>query len=543
MKVKALTKMFAAMATLVLLTGTITPAGAAMQAVSPGTNPFGFPLWYQDTSGLALELCLDNNPFCNLLPDAAFIPANPLLLPGNFPVESFYMIADSILPTTGGKNSDAKLRLALEATFATGTATLGQQITFLLVNLQKMDNLPPSTTCTVTHPYGTFTFTTDSLGTTLPGLGGQGFRARDPITPVPGVFSGIVGPGTTPNANIGPFLRSSTGFVTDPISGNVYISSAFAALTTVTGSPAGNNFFSIDCPNIGGPGINHVQTNLFNLSGKVVGLLLTPPAVTDFGVFKLGSPSPVKTFTVQNLTGAALIPTLTSSNPVFSITPGTCGAPVVANGTCTFDVTFTPAANGAQSSTITVSSSGLPSATSIVNGTGDGVAPTLTFDPVISFTKLSTQTISGTVTDNNGVGSVQVTVNGVAQTPITAPAGTTSFIWTKLITLPTANGINSISVTASDTAQPGGNLSATQTATITNDTINPVVSITTPAAGLSNNRNPNLSFIASDTNLAFTTVTVDNVGVTPVPATLGPLADGLHTVRVDAGDSAGNSGT
>jgi hypothetical protein len=37
----------------------------------------------------------------------------------------------------------------------------------------------------------------------------------------------------------------------------------------VVGSPTGNNFFRIDGPNVGGPGVNTIQTTLFNLSGKL----------------------------------------------------------------------------------------------------------------------------------------------------------------------------------------------------------------------------------------------------------------------------------
>lgn len=575
MKIKPLTKMLAALATLVLLGGT---AGAALQAVGPTSAVTTLPTWYQDTTGLALELCIDqtNFPpgrltsFCVLPPNfdpdptvAPFrTPPNSALLPitttgpiadNNFPDEIFYWLADSEpVPVAGG--DQGILRMALEAAFLTGVSP-NTGITFLRVNLKSLAGLPPNQTYTVNYPYGSFQITTNAQGI-VPPVNGQAFRLEDPaLGAVPGVFF----PPTMQSAattGIGPFLRTTgpsanlNGFVQSP-DGKFYVGDPTVPTEVVGGTnltnPTGANTFSIRGPGIATGNVNVVETvstKFFTLSGKVVGLLLTPPAGgTDFGPIKLNNTSAIKSFSVQNLTGAALTPTLAVSNPLFTIIPNTCGAPVNPGATCTFDVTFTPVADGAQSGTVTVSTPGVPSVTSSVSGTGDGVAPTLVLDPVIPFTKLSTQTISGTVTDNSGVGSVVVTVNGVAQTPIVAPAGTTSFIWTKLITLTNLNASNSISVTATDTAQPGGNISAAQTATITNDTINPVVAITAPAAGLSNNKTPNLSFTATDTNLSFTTVTVDNVGVTPVPATLGPLADGLHTVRVDAGDSAGNSGT
>jgi len=273
---------------------------------------------------------------------------------------------------------------------------------------------------------------------------------------------------------------------------------------------------------------------------------------TDFGVWKLATASTARTFSLQNLSLAAITPVISAivpnsnnvTSPDFSIVPSTCGAAVAPGASCNFDVIFNTTTDGVKSATIIASGgAAVPSAQTTVTGTGDGTAPTLVLDPVITFTKLATQIISGTVTDTIGVASVDVTVAGVSQGAATITAGNPS-IWTKTITLPNANAGNSISVTATDTAQPGGNISAAQTATITNDTINPVVSITAPANGsLINTRNPALTFNVVETNPAFNTVTVDNAPVNPVPATLATLADGQHTVRVDAGDSAGNPGT
>src|SRR5206468_1185906 len=65
--------------------------------------------------------------------------------------------------------------------------------------------------------------------------------------------------------NVGPFLRwdatapaPPVGFIGDP-----------AILHGITGSPFGNNFFRLDGPDVGGPGVNTIQTNLFSLTGKI----------------------------------------------------------------------------------------------------------------------------------------------------------------------------------------------------------------------------------------------------------------------------------
>jgi hypothetical protein len=119
-----------------------------------------------------------------------------------------------------------------------------------------------------------------------------------------------------------------------------------------------------------------------------------------------------------------------------------------------------------------------------------------------------------------------------------------------LITLPTLNAANAISVTATDTAQIGGNISVAQTATIIHDNIKPVVGITAPvipAGGLvTKNNKPVLTFSVTEVNPAFTTVRVDGsttpINPTPVSgeALVTALPDGLRTLRVEATDKAGN---
>jgi hypothetical protein len=44
-----------------LLLGSAQTAHAVLAGVGPNHPISGFPLWYQDTNGLALEMCLDNN--------------------------------------------------------------------------------------------------------------------------------------------------------------------------------------------------------------------------------------------------------------------------------------------------------------------------------------------------------------------------------------------------------------------------------------------------------------------------------------------------
>jgi FtsP/CotA-like multicopper oxidase with cupredoxin domain len=280
------------------------------------------------------------------------------------------------------------------------------------------------------------------------------------------------------------------------------------------------------------------------------GIQIAPPAGgSDFGVWKVGTPAvpaAPMTFTVTNMTGVPAGPLVLTPTAPFTLAADTCTGvtlTVAAPGnSCTFDVAFTPIADGVLNGTVTITATGAPTATASVRGTGDGTPPTLTLNPVAAFTSLASQTISGTVTDNVAVASVQVSVNAGVPATATITPGTPS-TWSMPISLTNLNAANTISVTATDTAQIGGNVSAPQTANITNDNIIPAVNMTSPLAGVTNNTNPVLTYTATDTNLVSTIVTLDSVTLPSVPVTLGPLADGAHAVTVDAADAAGNHGT
>src|SRR5512146_1720083 len=316
----------AAIAAVLLLSFFTGSAQAALKAIGPTSPVTTLPAWFQDLGNLALEPCLDQNGFCILTPlfdPAVTNPPNAITTTGpindtNFPDESFYFIVDSTLtiwdasaapPSLTGK---AVLRMALEAAFLTGVAPNTGQY-FLRVNLKQIKGLTPNSTYTVTFPYGTFQFTSDGTGTAS-AVGGAAYRAED--------FPPLLLP--APFTNIGPFLRSASGFVVDPVTGHTYIGDP-AIADTIVGSPTGNNFFRITGPNIGGVGIDTVQTNLFNLSGRVfTGVIATPLFVeratyvqdsttTKIDVFAFTGPvSNLGTPSVLEVSGAG-IPTTTMS--------------------------------------------------------------------------------------------------------------------------------------------------------------------------------------------------------------------------------------
>ena len=274
----------------------LAAAGPALAALpnTPGLQSMGpinpvstLPDWYQDNNGVALKLCVDQNAFCIITPEFDPQVSNtplPITTTGpindlNFPDELFYFLAESVPIPVGnaaGSAGDAvRVRFVLEAAFLGGVVP-GAGFTFLRLNMKRLQGLTPNSRFTVTHPYGSFQFTTDAAGAT-PTVNGQGFRAEDPpVLSNFDYFPAEMQQATT--THIGPFLKRTGGEVIDPVTGNAYLGDPKVA-TTVTGSPNGNNFVRVDGPNIGGPGVNSVRTDFFVLQGKVASLPRAPTAV------------------------------------------------------------------------------------------------------------------------------------------------------------------------------------------------------------------------------------------------------------------------
>lgn len=535
---KPLSVLISFLAALVIFCSSTGSAHAVMKAVGPTDPANGFPVWYQDSADLALQLCLDTNGFCSLPAGGGFNAGLPVVFPGNFPVTSPYWQAQATLATTGAPNSQATLRLALEAAFLGGAVQDGQQVTSLLITLGEMNNLPPNVACTVTHPFGSFNFPTDGAGNS-PNTSQLAFRASDPEAPLPGVFNAFVQPGgSSANTNIGPFLRTTTGFVTGP-NGSAYLANPITPVQ-VTGSPTGTNLFRIDCPGIGGPNVNSVQTNLFNLTGKPMPLQVASPAAgTDFGVLKLNTAAPARNFAVTNLTSQPVTPTIGSSNPVFAVSPGSCGGSVAAGASCTFGVTFTPNANGPHNGTISVSGPGLPAMTTIVSGTGDSIAPSVAITTISRFSAALSQTLSGTVADSSGIASVLLFVNNSFIAPATITGGT----WSVDVAGLSANAVNPVSVVATDSA---GN-QATASDVITHDTIAPNLGPISAISPTTSTSQTVSGAVADDNGVSFVQVIVNNTlqGTANLTGNswsfnVTGLQPGANSIFVTAQDPAGN---
>ncbi len=292
---KHVRKLWLLVAALVLAFGFAQPASAALQADGPVSDLHGYPIWYEDQTGLRLDLCLDNPTFCFVDPP---IPGNEFSEAIGIGGEAFWWLAETSIDEAGVV---AELGLALESTWVEDAtvdppAALvepGNQIVLNRIRIRV--DVPVTGTYIVTHPFGTATYeiqaltggreineTQDLIGSCVEGVCDFTIPLQDgPNPPLDGARVNEDG------RSIGPFLTSVDGVVIDPISGNTYLANPLIP-TQVLGSPFETNFFRIQGPN----GID-VQTDLFVLLGQVSGCSEAnepPIANNDLETTKVGTP-------------------------------------------------------------------------------------------------------------------------------------------------------------------------------------------------------------------------------------------------------------
>lgn len=248
--------------------------------VNPGT---GFPAWYRDTTGAAVELCLAQTPSPNASAGGApmcfpWVP-DPAGYAGNFGDEQFYMAAGAAL---SGPGFSARLDLALEAAYQNGTPIRGDEMVFARVRV--VMSVPAAGTYQVIHPYGTETLVAEAAGQRAISF------TRD-VGLVPGQFDDAL------NGSVGPFLEwdLAPGEI-DPADGAPYSLTVGAESYlgdpnidhAIKGSPFGTNFFRVTGPagiDLDGNGHDFVETSLFALVGKRYTTPIPAPMEVDRAVY------------------------------------------------------------------------------------------------------------------------------------------------------------------------------------------------------------------------------------------------------------------
>ena len=240
-----------------LTTATVSAQPQGLERVGPTSAANGFPTWFQDKTGLALEFCqplvqgeLDGG-WCSLLPGDTTVPE---AFPAAFAAEHFFYAAGATIENAQGLQ--AELVIGLEAAFAADRPVAGDQLVFARIRF-RIDPLPATGVYTIYHPYGT---------DRIEGVAGERLFFTEDIGIGCGGFDCAL------TGRIGPFLLASNTpggaelpAVTGPAAGKMYIANP-ARVGPVTGSPVGQNFFRVVGP--AGSGLN-IQTTDFSLMGRV----------------------------------------------------------------------------------------------------------------------------------------------------------------------------------------------------------------------------------------------------------------------------------
>lgn len=264
-----------------LLLGAGRSAYGALAAVSPGVDPVnGYPVWYQDTNGRAVELCLDP---ANCLFDPV-VPGNLFSEQIGFGGEAFYWSADASIDGVGGDaGSSALLVLALEAAFLNGDPAAGEQIVFGRVRVRV--DVPAGTpvgTWTIDHPFGQLVFNNVS----------PGVRAIN-FTEDIGCFSAPCDFSLALTSSVGPFLAALSpappaGFLGDG-----------ATPSTIEPGPNGSVF------RIRGPGGIDQSTNLFVVQGRLFAGVVATPLSIQRATYARTNPGSVDVF-ATSVSGASV---------------------------------------------------------------------------------------------------------------------------------------------------------------------------------------------------------------------------------------------
>lgn len=257
------------------LAGTSKSANASTPVSAGPLNPVtGFPEYVTDSTGLAVQRCLDP-AWCFFDP---IVPNDPFSLQIGSGGEAFYWAADVILNNQAGA-AVFKLVLAAETAFlgenpSTGGPLDGTQLPFL--RLRYVFDAPADGTYTLSHPYGQEQFTV---------VGATG--NRDIFTTYD---RGLVA-NQAITGNVGPFMISEgfQDFVNSPAPGYLGNGGDLAVAARATGAPCfadGEGFNTVTLTGVATDGITPIDfgggqtaltTDLFVVQGRVFdGRVQTP---------------------------------------------------------------------------------------------------------------------------------------------------------------------------------------------------------------------------------------------------------------------------
>lgn len=280
---------FMALAALVVFAVAVPSAHAVLQQVGPVDNTpsiGGYPKWYQDTTGLALEFCDLRNAaevaggWCLLGP--ADVPVAPEVFPSAFADEHFWYSAETSIDLPNNPDLRTLVVLAVEAAFV-GAVEPGGQMAFSRIRY-RLDPVPVDGIYRFINPYSV---------DLIEGTAGERIFFTDDVGLAPLVFTEAL------TSRLGPFLVPSLAPgglelapVPGPVAGKLYLADPGRS-GPVTGSvlpdfvacPNSNpctvgtggtlldhNRFRIEGPlgsNLDGAGNDFIETTDFSLMGRI----------------------------------------------------------------------------------------------------------------------------------------------------------------------------------------------------------------------------------------------------------------------------------
>jgi hypothetical protein len=440
-----------------LLLGLAPAAFGGLSAVGP-FNPVappgnGFPLFYTDANGVSVDLPIPPAGDGVAAPTMIYAPltptSNPVAVAAGFDTEAFYFNARNprTFQTRFGK---ATITIGLEASYANGIPTDGQQTVFARIRIkaavQAVGNY------TFFHPWGSETitvtqaditskkgifFTSDvGLGTGWIPDGAGGWTAV--ATPLG--FYGVLQPGNT----MSTFLRAvnpapPAGWIGDGVT-----------TTTFTGSPIGYNKFRLQGPtgiDLDGRGNNFIETATMVISGHIPLTTTTP------------LPLSVDRLTCSHINAAESLDLfLTSSQgAAISVTDATVGSPTIGTVLMTGTVNspkgkyYRSAPSTAKTVTIAVSDPlGAFTPTSVTANVVDYINLTPSFS---LFTRILTVNATSSDFFNNTTAPPVLTVTGFGPMTLDPLTGVYS--------LSVPLGLNALPPSVSVTSSVGGSDTAT----------------------------------------------------------------------------------
>ncbi len=333
--------------------------------------------------------------------------------------------------TVNSNATNSALTVALTGTGqSVGTATLGASPTSLAFGNQTTNTTSGVQTTTITNS-GTVAATVSSVSVT------------------------------------GAFSQTNTCGTSIAAGGTCVVSVKFAP--TANGAASGTLTVASNATN---PSLTVALTGTGVAPGTAT--LTATPTSLAFGNQTVGSSSAAKTVTMTNTGTASATISAISVSGVYSQT-NNCGGSVIAGGSCTVNVTFSPTATGAASGTLTVASNATnPSLTAALTGTGvtAGTA-TLTASPTsVAF---GNQSVGSTSAATN----VTITNTGTASATISGVTVSGAFAQTNTCTTIAAGGTCTVSVTFAPTATGA----ASGTLTVSSNATNPSLTVALTGTG------------------------------------------------------------